>query len=152
LARASNWNPKWVLEVLSRWFFLPSPHSGMNLKIDMETILLVENDADIRESLVELLELRGYQVTATDDGHKALERLETGPLPCLIILDLMLPAMSGWEFRRRQLADNRWSDIPVVLLSGVNNLPQESRRLKAVAFLLKPINFDSLYETIGRYC
>jgi two-component system chemotaxis response regulator CheY len=124
----------------------------MDLKIDVETILLVEDDVDIRESMADILESRGYQVTAAGDGLEALERLERGPLPCLIMLDLMLPAMSGWEFRRRQLADNRWSGIPVVLLSGVNNLPQESRRLKAVAFLPKPINFDSLYDVIERYC
>ena len=118
----------------------------------METILLVEDDSDIRESLAELLLLRGYQVTAVADGREALNYLETGDLPCLIILDLMLPVMSGWEFRHRQLSDARWSSIPTILLSGVNNLFQESQRLQAVAFIPKPIDIQSLYKTIDRYC
>lgn len=118
----------------------------------MNFILIVEDDADIRESLADLLEVRGYNVVAVADGREALNRLEAGLLPCLIILDLMLPVMSGREFRRRQLKDGRWSDIPTVVLSGANNGAEESRRLQAIAFLPKPIDFDSLYDMIGRFC
>ncbi len=118
----------------------------------METILLIEDDADIRELLAELLQFRGYQVAAVANGREALDRLEADVLPCLIILDLMLPVISGWEFRRRQLSDPRWSTIPTVLLSSANNLSEQLQRLQAVAFIPKPIDFQLLYETIDRYC
>jgi CheY-like chemotaxis protein len=118
----------------------------------METILLIEDDDDIRESLAEILKLRGYHVVEVANGQDALDHLAAGLAPCLIILDLMLPVMSGWEFRNRQLADTRWSQIPTVLLSSINDLEQHSQRLRAVAFLAKPIDFESLYNTVDRYC
>jgi CheY-like chemotaxis protein len=118
----------------------------------MDTILIVEDEADIREPLADLLEGRGYGVVAVADGREALDRLEEGLLPCLIILDLMLPVMSGWEFRRQQLKDSRWSSIPTVVLSGIDNGRREAQRLQAIAFLSKPINFESLYKTVDRYC
>src|SRR5690349_12879639 len=114
----------------------------------METILIVEDEADLRESLAELLRLRGYDVVTVINGREALERLEAGLTPCLIILDLMLPVMNGWEFRRQQLTDQRWSEIPTVLLSGINGLSQESQRLRTVGFLAKPIDFALLYSTV----
>ena len=118
----------------------------------METILIIEDEADIRESLADVLGLRGYDVATVVNGREALERLEAGLTPCLIILDLMLPVMSGWEFRRQQLANDKWAEIPTVLLSGITNLPGESQRLRAVSFLPKPIDFASLYNTVDGYC
>jgi two-component system response regulator MprA len=85
-------------------------------------------------------------------GGEALDQLAGGLFPCLIILDLMLPVVSGWEFRDRQLADPRFSGIPTVILSGATNLESESRRLQAVAFVNKPVNIDLLIETVTQYC
>src|ERR1700739_2929603 len=99
----------------------------------METILLIEDDDDIRESLADILKLRNYQVVAVANGRDALDWLALGENPCLIILDLMLPVISGWEFRNQQLADPKWAQIPTVLLSGINDLAQHSQRLQAVA-------------------
>jgi CheY-like chemotaxis protein len=118
----------------------------------MDPILIIEDDEDVRDSLNELLTLRGYRVFGAANGREALDRLESGLSPCLIILDLMLPIMNGWDFRQRQLADSRWRHIPTIVLSGVNDLALESQRLQAVGFLSKPINFNSLFETVDRYC
>jgi len=118
----------------------------------MKTILLIEDDDDLRESMVELLAAHGYRALAVSNGSEGLDWLQANPPPCLILLDLMLPVMSGWEFRRQQLADYKLSAIPTVVLSGISDLAQESRRLHAIAFLSKPIDFQSLYETIDRYC
>ncbi len=118
----------------------------------MKTILLIEDDDDFRESLVELLAAHGYQALAVAHGGEALDWLQANPPPCLILLDLMLPVMSGWEFRRLQLADGKLSAIPTIVLSGISDLAQESRRLNAIAFLSKPIDFPSLCATIDRYC
>jgi CheY-like chemotaxis protein len=92
----------------------------------MDAVLIVEDDADIRESLVILLGSRGYTVVRVEDGAEAIHQLESGLDPCLIILDLMLPVMSGWEFRERQLKVTRWAKIPVVILSGADNLKNEA--------------------------
>jgi CheY-like chemotaxis protein len=118
----------------------------------MDPILIIEDDEDVRDSLDELLTMRGYQVFGAANGREALERLESGLSPCIIILDLMLPVMSGWDFRQRQLADDRWRDIPTIVLSGVSDVALESKRLQAVGFLSKPINFNSLFETVDRFC
>jgi CheY-like chemotaxis protein len=118
----------------------------------MGTILLVEDDDDLRESLVELLSHRGYKAVAVVDGRAALDWLNANPPPCLILLDLMLPVMSGWEFRRQQLADLTLARIPTVVLSGITDVAHESRRLQTIAFLSKPIDFQLLYDIVNRYC
>lgn len=118
----------------------------------MDTVLIVEDDDDLRDSLAELLALRGYKVVGVANGREALDILANGLSPCLIILDLMLPIVSGWEFRNQQLADPRLSEIPIMVLSGVNNLEIESQRLQAIAFVPKPINFDLLFKTVDQYC
>lgn len=118
----------------------------------MDEILLVEDDDDIRESLTELLRSRGYEVTAVTNGRDALERLMSGPPPCMIILDLMLPVMDGWEFRAQQMANSNWAAIPVVVLSGVPDAQQHALNLKAADFLGKPIDLDRLYKTVEQYC
>ena len=117
-----------------------------------ESILIIEDDDDLRDSLFELISLKGYKVEAVANGREALERLADVPVPCLIILDLMLPVISGWEFRRQQLSDPRLSKIPTVILSGISNLETESRRLQAIACVSKPIDFDLLFKTIDEYC
>jgi CheY-like chemotaxis protein len=118
----------------------------------MEEILLIEDDDDIRESLTDLLQGRGYSVTGVTNGRDALARLASGPAPCLIMLDLMLPIMDGWEFRAQQIANPAWEKIPVVVVSGVPNAQQQALKLKAAAFLGKPIELDRLYRTIEQHC
>src|SRR5690606_2328003 len=82
------------------------------------TVLVVDDDEDIRLILAQILSLQGYDAPTAANGLDALSQLYDGVEPCLILLDLMMPAMSGWEFRTKQLQDPKLAQIPVVVLSG----------------------------------
>ncbi|MEO8431313.1 MAG: response regulator [Acidobacteriota bacterium] len=111
------------------------------------TILVVDDDAVIRDSLRELLTESGYGVETAVDGQDALERLGAIDPPSLILLDLKMPRMDGWEFLARRSADS--IRVPVVLLSGMAFI----RDAPGVAdFLAKPIRPERLLECVRRFC
>jgi len=114
------------------------------------TILLVEDDFDVREALVETLRDRGYEVESAGDGEQAMQLLRNGARPGLILLDLMMPRMSGSEFRMAQQVDPQLSDLPVVLLSADGRMEEKARALKVEGAIRKPIDLDELFETIER--
>ena len=116
-----------------------------------EILLLVEDDVDIRQELAALLEAEGYRIVQCANGREALDRLRS-LRPCLILLDLMMPVMSGWDFRAAQLADPAIAAIPTVVLSGAAQADEEARRLRATAFLQKPFDLNPLLQTIEQYC
>jgi len=88
-------------------------------------ILVVDDDRDIRDSLVEVLGEHGYPVIGAGNGVEALEILRTSaPPPSLILLDLMMPVMDGREFRERQLENPALADIPVIVISAYNDVEQ----------------------------
>jgi CheY-like chemotaxis protein len=112
-------------------------------------LLLVEDDDDAREGLAALLRRRGYVVRTAENGAEALDRLNRGgPLPSLILLDLMMPVMNGWEFRQAQLGDPRLCRIPVLVLTG--GTPRDpGGALQAFQYLKKPIDPDELVAVIA---
>jgi two-component system response regulator MprA len=114
------------------------------------TILLVDDDTDIRETYGEILEDQGYQVVMARDGLEALEYLENAaPLPDLILLDLMMPRMDGPQFRQRQRATERFSDIPVVVISATQMRgTTAAQALAPVGVLKKPLGLDELIRTV----
>jgi CheY-like chemotaxis protein len=114
------------------------------------TILLVEDDHDVREALGETLRDRGYDVQTATDGQNALEVLRGGLRPGLILLDLMMPRMSGTEFRTVQRADPALSAFPVVLLSADASMEDKAQALKVDGAIRKPIDLDQLFSTIER--
>ena len=114
------------------------------------TILLVEDDFDVREALVETLRDRGYEVEAAGDGEQALNLLRNGVRPGLILLDLMMPRMSGSEFRMVQQVDPALSDLPVVLLSADGRMEEKARALQVEGAIRKPIDLDELFALIER--
>lgn len=114
-------------------------------------MLVVEDDADIRDMIRQILELEGYPVQTAADGLDALAQIRR-ELPGLILLDLMMPAMNGWEFRAAQLEDPRLAAIPVVVLSGDGTVAAKAGSLKAAGFLKKPVELSQLLETVGRFC
>lgn len=117
----------------------------------MSFVLVVEDDADIREDLVEVLQEEGFVVEAAHDGQSALRRL-VGRADCgLVLLDLMMPGASGWEFRRQQIADPALTAIPVVLITGADDLLERSRDLAAAGALQKPFSIDDLVAVVSRY-
>jgi len=118
------------------------------------TVLIVEDDPDCREVMCAFAALRGYGVTLAANGREALELLRSAdPRPGLILLDLSLPVMSGWEFRERQVRDLRLADIPVIVVSAAREaIDSEYSSLDANAYLKKPIDFDELGALLDSYC
>jgi len=115
------------------------------------TILLVEDDLDVREALAETLRDEGYGVAVAADGEQALSYLRAGGRPGLILLDLMMPRMSGSEFRMVQKVDPGLRDVPVVLLSADGRMEEKARALQTDGAIRKPIDMDQLLATIARF-
>jgi len=113
-------------------------------------VLIVEDDADLREMMAQLLWLEGYRAETAPNGRDALQYLERGDRPEVILLDLMMPVMDGWEFRRRQVSDAAIAAVPVVVLSALD--PGRAGELGGTAFLKKPLDFDQLLELVRRFC
>jgi CheY-like chemotaxis protein len=115
-------------------------------------VMVVEDDYAIRETLKELLEEEGYRVTQAANGAEALARLrDTEGPPSLILLDLMMPVMDGWEFRDAIAEDPKFSDIPVVVISADHSLDTKVSSMDVQAWLSKPFELEQLLSTIGRY-
>jgi CheY-like chemotaxis protein len=115
------------------------------------TVMVVDDDIDIRETIQDLLEMRGFHVIGAGDGADAMAQLKHGARPRVILLDLMMPGLSGEEFRDQQLADAALASIPVVLLSGARGVDEAARRMH-VESLPKPVELKELMETVGRFC
>ena len=115
------------------------------------TILIVEDDRDIRDVLADILVDEGYHVLLAEDGLEGLQRLRDGPQPALILLDLMMPRMDGFQFRDEQRSRPEWRDIPVVLLTAGGDLPDKAHQMGAADALRKPVKLDSLLEMIDRF-
>jgi CheY-like chemotaxis protein len=116
-----------------------------------ESILLVEDDSSIREELGGLLRDEGYDVVACPNGSEALALLRRIDRPCVILLDLMMPVMNGWEFRAQQCADAALARIPVVLLTGVSDGEAQAAAL-GLPCLMKPFEFGPLLSAVHRHC
>lgn len=116
------------------------------------SVLLVEDDPDLREDLAYLIQYEGFTVTTASNGRDALARLAEMGAPCVIILDLMMPVMDGWELRAELLKMPDFADVPVVLLSGVADVESQAKSLQAVDYLTKPIDLKRLYSAVSLYC
>ena len=110
-------------------------------------VLIVEDDADIRELLSSVLVLEGYPVVTAADGAEGLEQLRTAH-PALVLLDLMMPSMDGWEFRRLQMLDPALAGVPTVILSGDGRLEAKAASL-GTSFLRKPVDLDELLSVVA---
>ena len=122
----------------------------------MSSILLVEDDPDIRESFRDLLQYNGYHVLEARTGKDALKLLEQDPLPALVLLDMMLPVMSGNELLHAMRQSDRTAKVPVVILStgtklmGSKDLARYASTYGVSAALAKPISPDRLLEVLQR--
>ena len=115
-------------------------------------ILVVEDDADIRFVISELLADEGYTVVQATDGYAALAYLHTAPrVPRLIILDLMMPIMNGWDFLRARQDDPVVQAIPVIVVSATPSIEVSLAALGAQEALEKPIDLDRLVALVQRH-
>jgi CheY-like chemotaxis protein len=114
--------------------------------------LLVEDDSDVRESLALLLQACGYRTEVAENGQEALEKLRDGSPPCMVVTDLRMPVMDGWELRDEMKKDEGLADLPVVVVSANATTEIDAERLDAVACLQKPLNIKQLLGVLDRYC
>jgi CheY-like chemotaxis protein len=112
-------------------------------------IVVVDDDHDVREALGEVLAEEGYDIQLFDSGRAALDflRADVGDGPSLILLDLMMPGMNGWQFREEQLKDDRLAEIPVVVITA-SRLGSEAIRAREVLF--KPVALGDLVDAVHR--
>jgi CheY-like chemotaxis protein len=112
-------------------------------------VLLVEDNFDTQDALKSLLELKGYRVVTAFDGREALSILRQGLKPGLILLDLMMPGMDGFQFINEKRDDPRIAAIPVIIYSGHHDAEANAVRLGANAYFQKPIDVDNLLKLIA---
>jgi len=123
----------------------------MNGETTTPTILVVDDDPDIREIIVFALDSYGYPTVAVRDGATALGWLRANPGPALILLDLMMPELGGIAFLEAYRLNPVLSAIPVVVMSGDSNAGEVASRLGAHGCLKKPMDLDQLIATVERW-
>jgi CheY-like chemotaxis protein len=97
------------------------------------SVMIVEDDRDTREMLGRFLELEGFDVRTAENGQKALEVLRSDGPTCVILLDLMMPVMNGWQFREAQASDPRFSQIPVIVVTAAGRAMTSRHHRRRVA-------------------
>jgi CheY-like chemotaxis protein len=117
----------------------------MALAGDAKRVLVVEDDDDIRSTLAELLESEGYEVASAPDGMQGLARAQERT-PDLILLDLMMPVMNGWEFREQQKRDPAIAGVPVVVVSAIWRAS-----IDASEVIAKPFSIDQVLDAVQRH-
>jgi CheY-like chemotaxis protein len=115
-------------------------------------ILVVEDDAALRNAMGDLLGEEGIPATCAENGQVGLDLLRAGARPCLVLLDLQMPFVDGLTFRRRQLEDPRIADIPVVVMSGQQGRHAEADDLGVSLFMNKPVAPSRVVGVVERYC
>ena len=113
-------------------------------------ILVLEDDEGIRESLCLALELEGYSVKARTNGAEGLRALSEAPLPCLILLDLMMPVMDGWSFVEALRRNLSLASIPIVVVSAFSDKTDGMPLVRNV--LRKPVDLGMLLHVVRQYC
>jgi CheY-like chemotaxis protein len=120
---------------------------------DGHYVLVVDDDDDLREAMQLLLSCSGITVTTAANGAEALRSLQGGQAqPCLILLDLMMPVMDGFELLRRMDADPALSAVPVVVLTGAGPLADKRSVQIKVDVLRKPVDRRKILSTVERFC
>ncbi|HEX7066805.1 MAG TPA: response regulator [Candidatus Limnocylindria bacterium] len=117
---------------------------------DGNYILIVEDDADLRSVETEVLGAEGFDVRAAADGIEALEAIETAGTPALILLDLRMPRLNGWDLVARLRSDERLQHVPLVVVAAHYAIAQEAATIGARAWLHKPVSIDHLVSVVRR--
>jgi CheY-like chemotaxis protein len=115
-------------------------------------VLIVEDDPDLREGLASLLNEEGFSLERASNGLEAIELLRKGLRPRLILLDLTMPIVNGWEFRLYQQRDPELSSIPVVLITGGTYQRDELEWVRPVEVLSKPLDVARLLALARQHC
>ncbi len=125
----------------------------MTPDIKTKRLLVVEDSQDLQELTKELFETEGYEVYCSSNGQEALNFLRgESPRPDLILLDLMMPVMDGYEFRKVQMQDTDLAAIPVVVITADADAREKAGHLKANDYASKAEGIDSLLDVVKRNC
>jgi CheY-like chemotaxis protein len=117
------------------------------------TVLVVDDEPAIREMLEDVLSSEGCRVITAPDGVAALDRLREGSSrPCVILLDMLMPRMNGWQFARELRADNKLSEIPFALIGANPSFAADAESLGADRWLGKPLHLEQLLSTVDELC
>ena len=115
-----------------------------------QAILVVEDDPDLRAVHSEILSQEGYAVLTAADGVEALEITERADPPSMILLDLRMPRMNGWDLVRRLRQRAGWRDVPIVVVAAHYRIADEAATIGARAWLHKPVGIEDLLRVVGR--
>lgn len=115
-----------------------------------KTILIVEDDQDISFAISKLLEDEGYIILAAENGIAALELIQKQGVPNLILLDMIMPKMNGWEFAR-EFAAKYGSPCPIIVMTAAADAKQRAKEINAIDFIEKPFNFDKFLALIKKH-
>jgi CheY-like chemotaxis protein len=118
--------------------------------MDGKAVLVIEDDPDTQDAICGLLEYSGYRAFGVNNGREALDFLKSHSAPSVIVLDLMMPVMNGWEFCDLQRADAVLARIPVVVISASGALPEAVLGKGAIDYVPKPFDPDRLVAAIER--
>jgi CheY-like chemotaxis protein len=115
------------------------------------TLMLVEDNTDIREVFAAFLEQSGFQVIQAADGDAALRLLRSGIVPDLILLDLIMPIVNGWQFLRHQREDQDHAAIPVLVISGAPQADRDNLLRGVSGYLKKPLHLRDLLSAVEKH-
>jgi len=116
------------------------------------SVLIIEDNADVRDGLEVVLADEGYEVATAANGRQALNKLYAGLRPGLILMDLMMPVMNGFEFRQEQLSHPIFASIPLIAYSGITNPRETAAQLNATAYIHRPEEAHRIVALVNRYC
>jgi len=116
------------------------------------TVLVVDDDGDLRDAICLVLEHNGYRALAASNGEEALTRLRANAPVDLILLDMMMPVMDGWGFRKSQPDGPAFVEIPVIVLTGDGRASSKAAAIGAAGYLKKPLDLGDLLAAVARHC
>jgi CheY-like chemotaxis protein len=115
-----------------------------------DEIMVVEDEDEARDVLLQILEFEGFLVRGFANGAEALDYLQAGASPCLIVLDVVMPVMDGRKFRAAILENPAWAKIPTIVVTALE--PSVARDLSAIKVLRKPVDVDALLSVVRQNC
>lgn len=133
---------------MSKW----PPADRQSPTVERARVLVVDDDDFVREVIVSILQLAGFDVVEAGGGAEGLKILRADRTVCLVLLDLMMPDMDGWRFRHEQREDPRLAEIPTVIITGGALSADLDEQLKAADYLAKPVEREVLVSVAARYC
>lgn len=132
--------------------FQSSLTSSTRTQSSRPTVLVIDDDRDSREMICTWLERHGYAAVPAGDGHEALRRMDDTSSLSLILLDLMMPGMSGWQFRATQRNHPRFRRVPIVVMTAHPNPAGEAEWLDPEDVLVKPLDLNAVLDVVSRCC